>query len=104
MKTYLAQVEIGKEFKAPFSETKDVGGFVSIILANAQILAGVLLLIFIIAAGYAIIFGAGQDDPQKAAAGKKAATAALVGFLIIFGAYWIIQLIEVLTGVSILGQ
>lgn len=89
-------------FGPPFREIKDIGTLVSVILANIYVIAGVLLLIFIIMGGLGMIMGAGQNDPQKVAQGKKAVTTAIVGFLIIFASYWIIQLVELLTGVNIL--
>ena len=46
--------------------------------------------------------GAGEDNPEKAKKGKQAITAALIGFMIIFCSYWIIKIIEIITGVSIL--
>jgi hypothetical protein len=49
-----------------------------------------------------MIMGAGQDNPEAAAKGKQAATSAVIGFIIIFAAYWIIQIIETVTGLNIL--
>lgn len=87
-----------------FGDIKDVGTLVSAVLANIYVIAGVILLILIIFGGLGIIMGAGQNDPQKVAQGKKAVTMAIAGFLIIFASYWIIQLVELLTGVNILGK
>lgn len=98
----LAQVNIGEQFKPPFTELSQTGSFVSAVISTLYILAGVILLILIILGGLGMIMGAGQSDPQKTAQGKKAVTTAVVGFLIIFASYWIIQLIELLTGVDIL--
>lgn len=79
-----------------------VGSLVSILLPNIYILAGVLLFFLLIAGGIGIITGAGGGDPQRTGQGRKAVTAALIGFLIIFASYWIIQIIEIVTGVDIL--
>ena len=49
-----------------------------------------------------VIKGAGANDPQSSAQGKNAATAALVGFVIILSAYWIIRIIEATTAINIL--
>ena len=49
-----------------------------------------------------MVMGAGRDNPEQAAKGKQAATAAVIGFIIIFASYWIIQLIQLLTGITIL--
>lgn len=107
MKTLLATnhgVDIGERFNPPaeLQDPKGLGGLVSIILSNAVILASVLLLVFILAGGLAMIASAGGDS-EKVAHGKMAVTAAIVGFLLIFASFWIIQIIELLTGVNILG-
>lgn len=95
-------VDIGKEFGSPYTDPSQVGGLVSTIISNLYILAGVILLVLIVLGGIGIIAGAGQNDPQKVAQGRKAATMAFIGFLIIFASYWIIQIIESITGVIIL--
>ena len=108
--SYLAQVdegvEIGKAFKIGGEAIKtksgygSIGAFVSVILPNVFILAAIILFFLIIFGGFSIIKSAG--DPEKAKEGKQALTAALIGFLVIFASYWIIQIIEVLTGVKLL--
>jgi len=78
------------------------GALISIILRNVYTIAGVSLLFLLIFGGFSIILGAGGGDPKKAGQGQKAVTAAIAGFLIIFASYWIIQIIETITGVKIL--
>lgn len=73
------------------------------LLKNVYIFAGVILFFLLIGGGFTVIVGAGQDNPESAAKGKKAITAALVGFLIIFTSYWILQIIDAITGLDILG-
>lgn len=102
MITLLAQVQIGPTYRSPFTQVGDVGKLVTSVVSNLYVLAGVLLLTFILLGGLSMIRGAGQNNPQKAGQGKQAATYAFIGFLIIFGSYWIIQLIEAITGLSIL--
>lgn len=97
----IAQVKIGEEvFKTPFA---DFGSLVSVILSNAYIIAGVVVLFLIVFGGLGVIMGAGSGDQQKTGQGRQAITAGVIGFLIIFASYWIIQLIEAITGISILG-
>jgi hypothetical protein len=48
--------------------------------------------------------GAGKNDPEQAAKGKKAATTALIGFIIVFAAYWIVRIIELIFGVPFITQ
>lgn len=108
---YLAQVDIGKTFFGsqggahPLQELSGVGLLVSKFLQIAFVLAGVLILFFMVFAGFQIIIGAGQNNPEAAKKGREAATAAVIGFVIIFVAYWIIRIIEAITGIPfITGQ
>jgi len=94
-------VAINQYFDSPISRI-GLGGLVFLILSNAIFIASIILLFMLVFAGFSIMMGAGQSDPQKVAKGKEVATAAIVGFIIIFTAYWIIQLIEMVTGVQIL--
>lgn len=111
MNTLLAQipVDIGKELLLKKStpigtapQFASPGALISVILPNVYIAAGIALFFLILFGGISVITGAGQNDPKKAAQGKKAITSALIGFLIIFASYWIIQIIEVITGFKIL--
>jgi Zn-dependent protease with chaperone function len=94
--------DIGANFNSPIGNTVRVGDLVSIILSNAIVVAGIIMLFFIVIGGIMLIASAGQDDPQKAAQGKKAVTTGVIGFIIIFASYWIVQIIEVMTGLNIL--
>ena len=78
-----------------------LGNLVSIILSNALLLAGLLMVVFLIVGGIGVISGAGNDNPEKAGQGRQAVTFGLIGFLVVFAAYWIIQIIEQVTGVNI---
>lgn len=95
-------VDIGEKFGAPFKDIKQTGDLVSVIVANAYILAGVIFLILLVVGGITVISSAGNSDPQQAAKGWKIISSAFVGFLIIFASYWIIKIIEVITGLKIL--
>lgn len=103
----LAQIDIGEKFFGSDSTTKlkeltGVSSLVSTIIQAAFALAGIVFIVLLIVGGIGMIAGAGQDNPEQAAKGKQAATAALIGFIVVFAAYWIVQLIEVLTGINIL--
>jgi len=96
---------IGGEFKlgnqgiAEKPAFNSLGDFISALLPNVYIIAGLILFFLILLGGFGILTAGG--NPEKLAQGSKALTAALIGFLIIFASYWIIQIIEVLTGVKI---
>ena len=49
-----------------------------------------------------MIAGAGKDNPEQTAKGKQAVTSAVLGFVVVFAAYWIVQLIEEFTGLPLL--
>jgi uncharacterized membrane protein YozB (DUF420 family) len=96
----IAQVPIGPTFGSPFGQTKGIADFVSIIIFNASAIASVMLLFLLIFGGISIIMGAGSGNKDDISKGKKAIVAAFAGFLIIFCAYWIIRIVEIITGLG----
>ena len=98
----IAQVDIGPQFRSPFGQGATLGTLVTLIISNAYVVASVILLFLLIFGGISIMMGAGQNNPEQAARGRKAATSAVIGYLIIFASYWIIQIVEKITGFSIL--
>lgn len=60
--------------------------------------AGFGLLLMIISAGFTLLTSAG--DAKKLESGKQRLTYAIVGFLVIFVAYWVVQLAGKIFGVS----
>jgi hypothetical protein len=97
----IAQVQIGSIFNSPWGRGRGFADFVSVILFNAIIIASIILLFLLVFGGISMIIGAGQSNPESTAKGKKAVTSALIGFLIIFTAYWIVQIVERIAGFSI---
>ena len=102
----LAQVSIGEKFfgsSGGFQNLSDIGGLVSTIVNFALIAAGLIFLFLFVIGGISIMSGSGSDNPERAAKGKQAITTALIGFVVVFAAYWIVKLIETITGIKILG-
>jgi len=102
----LAAVDISK---LPFGGGKtvsqlypDPASLVTIIVRNGLTIAGIILIGLIIAGGFMMIASAGSGDSKKAATAKTLITDALIGFLVIFLSYFIIQIVEVITGLTIL--
>lgn len=92
---YLSQVPIGTTFGSPFSEGgKTIGDLVSVGLGIAFVVAGIVLLVSFIIAGIGLISGAGNNNPEKLEKGKQALTSTVIGFVVVFTAYWIVKLIE----------
>lgn len=103
------ELDIGKEFwvrpRQGIGTAKgfaSIGEIISNILPNIYILAGVILFVLLIVGGFGVIMGAGEQNPERAKKGKQAITAALIGFAVIFCSYWIIRIIEIMTGINIL--
>ncbi len=78
----------------------DAGTLVNQILPNVYIAAGIVIFFMIVLGGFTMI--ANASNPQKMEEGKKTITSAIMGLLVVFASYWIIQLIQVLTGLEIL--
>ena len=74
--------------------------FASSVLKNVYIIAGIVLLFFIVIGGMGMILNAGNAEKQKQ--GSKTVTSAVVGFLIMFASYWLIKIIEIITGTKII--
>ncbi len=95
----LSQVDTGSKFLgAPtqagaLGRLSGVGQIVSVFIQGSLVLASVILFFYLIFGGIGIISGSGSNDPQKIEQGKKAATSALIGFVVVFLAYWIVKLI-----------
>lgn len=62
--------------------------------------AGLILFAMLISGGFTMMTAV--TDPKKAEVGKARITAAIIGFIIVFGAYWITQILEIVLGVKIL--
>lgn len=99
-------VDIGAKFLGAGSKLLDptnVSVYVSAIITGAISIAGVILLFILVMGGLGMIMGAGNDNPEKIEKGKNAATSALIGFIVVFMAYWIVKLIESITGLDLFG-
>ena len=103
---YAQGVSIGDQFKffnnqGIASIFPDLGKLVGVLLFNAYVLAGIVFFFLLLFGGFGVIMGAGGGNPEQTAKGGKTVAAALGGFLIIFLSYWIIRIIEVITGIDI---
>lgn len=89
----------GKTVSELYPETSNL---ITLLVKNAFTIAGLILLVLIIAGGFMMIASAGSGDQKQAATAKTLITDALIGFLVIFLSYFIIQIVEVITGLKIL--
>lgn len=77
---------------------KNPAGLVNLIVSNLFVVAGIFIFIAFIVAGFKFISGGKEGVGDS----KKIATTAVTGFVIMFSAYWIVKIIEQITGASIL--
>jgi len=103
----LALVDIGRDTPlgngtAISTKYPDPTTLVTLIVKNGLTIAGIILIVLIVAGGFMMIASAGSGDQKQAATAKTMITDALIGFLVIFLSYFIIQIVEVITGLSIL--
>jgi|GEM_PF-456194 len=70
---------------------------VNLLVGNAFIVAGIFLFILIILAGFKFI----SSDSKGIEEAKTLIMNAGIGFSILFGAYWVVQIIQFVTGIQI---
>lgn len=87
----------GSTVSSDYSSASDL---INNILPNVYVAAGLVIFFMFILGGFKVI-GSGSDTHQLDE-GKKTITFAIIGLLVVFGSYWIIQLIQLITGLQIL--
>jgi len=73
-----------------------IGGIISALLPYVFVLAGLALLLMLIIGGFQLMMSAG--DPKGVESGRNKVMYALIGFLIIFVSYWLVQILQVVFG------
>jgi len=74
-----------------YSKPSDI---INLLVNNAFVLAGIILFLMVIFAGFKFISNSskGQEDA------KNILTTAMIGFILLFSAYWIVKIILIITG------
>ncbi|SRR5258708_632403 len=75
-----------------------IGGIIGAAIPYIFTIAGMLLLVYLIFGGLQLMLS--QGEPKAAQAAKSHITNALVGFIIIFIAYWVVQLFGIVFGLK----
>ena len=83
-------------------ETLQIAGIISLGIQLILVVTAIILFFVLIGGGLAVIVSGG-GDAQGSAKGKQAVTGAVIGLLVVFGAWAIMQLIDVFFGINILG-
>ena len=79
-------------------EQGTIGNIVSEFIKYLFPLAGILLLLYLLLGGFSLMTSGG--DPKAVQGAKSKITNALIGFVIIFAAYWIVQLVASILGLE----
>jgi hypothetical protein len=82
------------------AELSTPGGIISRLLNYSFVVAGMILFVMIVVSGFQMV--AGATNQKSIQDGQQRATAAVVGFVILFCTYWIIQIVSLILGVTIL--
>ncbi len=78
------------------------GALVTVIVRNAFVLAGVISFLILVFGGFSVIMGAGAGDTKQLEKGRQAIIGALAGLIIVVTSYWIVQIIERVTGMKLI--
>lgn len=79
----------------------DLATIINAIVPLIFAIAGITLFIMLVMGGLAIFTSAGNPEGMKK--GQQQIVNALIGLVIIFAAYWIVQLVEYSLGLNLLG-
>ena len=75
-----------------------LGSLVSALLTYVLPLAGLILLLYLIMSGFQFMTSSG--DPKAMEGAKQKLTNAVIGFVIVFGAYWLVQIVAGILGLE----
>lgn len=78
----------------------DIGEVITLLLPYVFVIAGLLLFGYLIWGGFEFLTSAG--DPEKIKSAQSKLVGAIVGFVIVLASYWLVQILEVIFGISIL--
>jgi hypothetical protein len=96
-------VDLGEKFTLGVggAPVKDVyqtpADIVNLIVFNLMVLGGIILFFMVILAGFKFL----QDTTKGKEESMKIMKTALIGFILMFSAYWIVQIVQVITGTNI---
>ena len=80
----------------------DIGSIITKLLQYILVIGGIGLLIVILSSGFTLLTSAG--DAKAMEKGKKGLTNGIVGFVIIFVAYWLVQIAGIVFGIEGIGE
>lgn len=84
------------------AELSKPGSLISRLLSFVFPLAGMIMFVMLIAAGFEIMGAAATK--KSIDTGKQRASAAVIGFILLFASYWLVQILELVFNIKILGN
>lgn len=78
----------------PEGRFTSLGAIISTALQYLFPIAGLLLFLFLVFAGFQLLTSSG--DPKKVEAGRNRITYAVVGFVLLIASYWITKIVELI--------
>lgn len=97
-----AQVDINPT-SWPLARWTSLAGLVSGLIPSIMLIAGIIFFIMIVIAGFGMIAGAGSGDAHASEKAKNFLTFAVIGIIIIFASYWVLEIINYVTGGTLNG-
>lgn len=92
-----------KDVFSPAKTFLTFGDLVNVVVRNAFTLAGIITFILLIFGGFTVIVGAGSGDGKQLEKGRETLTWAVAGLIVVVTSVWLIQIIEKITGLNLLG-
>ena len=89
---------IGYKFYSPTGDEGTLGAIISQLVPTIFLITGILLLFYLLYGGLQLMLSRG--DPKAFESAKGKITNALIGFVIIFAAYWIVQILGRFLGIE----
>ncbi|MFH1561363.1 MAG: hypothetical protein ABID04_02155 [Patescibacteria group bacterium] len=83
-----------------FGARPTVGAIVSVGLKYVMVAGGLMMFAYLVYGGITLMLSRG--DPNGVSSGMNKVLYAIVGFLIIFSSYWLIQVVEIVLHLNIL--
>lgn len=78
-----------------------LGQLISLLVPNLIMLAGIIFFLLILYYGWRLVENAGgEQGPQQIHKAQQAVTYSLIGFILVVGAFFIMQIIGTLTGID----
>jgi hypothetical protein len=76
-----------------------LGKLISDLLPYALTFGGLILFVMIVSGGFTML--SSPTNPQAQESGKQRITYAVVGFIILFAAYWIMQILKIIFKIDV---